>query len=117
MLAMPPLSWLFWGRAAFVCAALALAVASLTPSDYLPHHSAKDKVLHFVGYAVLAVFALQVIRNRSRQAGCMVILVVMGIALEFGQMFVPGRSFELWDMAANGCGVYAAFLTVRRFSS
>ena len=36
---------------------------------------------------------------------CFFLLAVTGVALEFGQTHVPGRSFELWDMVANGMGV------------
>jgi VanZ family protein len=31
--------------------------------------------------------------------------IVLGVALEFGQRLIPGRSFEVRDMFINGAGV------------
>lgn len=101
-----------WVRAArylLFAAVLTLVAGSLTPSDYLPASPLKDKALHFAGYAFVATLALFAIRHPSRQALGMLAIVSLGVALEFGQMFVAGRSFEVWDMAANSGGVLLAF--------
>jgi VanZ family protein len=100
-------------RCAFLMAVIMLSVGSLIPSDYLPVHPLRDKLLHFGGYAVVSGLAMFAIRSPARQVTCLLLLTVLGIALEFGQMLVPGRAFELWDMAANGCGVFVAFQASR----
>jgi VanZ family protein len=105
--------WLLIVRCAFLMAVILLAIGSLVPSKYLPEHPLRDKALHFAGYAVVSTLAMFAIRSPGRQVTCLLLLTVLGIALEFGQMLVPGRAFELWDMAANGCGVFLAFQASR----
>ncbi len=105
--------WLLAVRFLFVGAVAFLAVGSLTPSDYLPHYPMRDKVVHFCGYCLVSTLAMLAIRSPRRQVTCLLLLTVMGIGLEFGQLFVPGRAFEMADMAANGCGVFFAFQAIR----
>ena len=101
--------WLRATRYLLFAAILAIVAGSLAPSQSLPTPPFKDKVLHFGGYAAIATLALFAIRHPSRQVVGMLLITAMGVALEFGQMFVAGRSFEVWDMAANGGGVLLAF--------
>ncbi len=102
-------AWLVAGRLVLLGAIVMLAIGSLTPSHYLPQASVQDKILHFLGYAGVALLTMAVVRSPQRQLSCLVWLTALGVALEFAQLFVPGRAFELWDMAANGCGVFCAF--------
>jgi VanZ family protein len=64
-----------------------------------------DKVLHFGAY--LALSLLPVIGFRDRQKGIVVGLsmFLLGVVLEAGQHFAPGRAVELHDLIANGAGV------------
>ena len=64
-----------------------------------------DKVLHFCAY--LALSLLPVIGFRDRRRGLMVGLsmFLLGILMEAGQHFSPGRSVELGDVIANGAAV------------
>lgn len=68
-----------------------------------------DKVLHFGAYAVLGgllAFAAH------RSALPVWVAVLLGLAYgatdEIHQMFVPGRSPDVWDWAADAAGVAAA---------
>lgn len=106
-----PVKWLF--RLIFTLALVILAIGSLLPRDMVPPHPYSDKVLHFSGYAIVSALAMLSVRGFRRQCLCMLCLTVVGISLEFAQLLVPGRAFELWDMAANGCGVYFAFQVMR----
>lgn len=105
--------WLFFTRLVFLTAVGFLSLGSLMPKGYLPAHHLKDKVLHFAGYAVVSLLALIAIRSPQRQLVALMGLTLLGIALEFGQLFVPGRAFEIWDMVANACGVLVAFQAIR----
>jgi len=68
-----------------------------------------DKAQHFLAYAGLAF--LPALHERPRTLACIAPgLVALGILLECGQLFSPGRSFELGDMAADACGVIAGVL-------
>jgi VanZ family protein len=64
-----------------------------------------DKVMHFCAY--LALSLLPVIGFRDRRSGLRagLSMFVLGILLEAGQYFSPGRAVELGDVIANGAGV------------
>lgn len=64
-----------------------------------------DKALHFCGYLLVATLPNFALKRRSVALACALGLIPMGICLEFLQRLVPGRSFELVDMAANTAGV------------
>ena len=72
-----------------------------------------DKVQHFGAY--LALSFLPVIGFRDRRRGLMagLSMFLLGILMEAGQHFSPGRAVELGDVIANGagvsCGVLLAF--------
>jgi VanZ family protein len=63
------------------------------------------KVLHFCSYASLALIALVAVRRRSAAVLAALAMILLGVALEFGQKLVPGRSCEIRDMLINGAGV------------
>src|SRR2546428_12997 len=69
-----------------------------------------DKVLHFCAY--LALSSLPVIGFRDRRSGIAVGLsmFVLGVLLEAGQHFSPGRAVDLGDVIANGAGVSTGVL-------
>ena len=63
------------------------------------------KVLHFFAYASLALMALVAIRRRPAAVLTALAMILLGVALEFGQKLSPGRSCEIRDMFINGAGV------------
>src|ERR1035438_1020528 len=64
-----------------------------------------QKVLHFCGYTWLALLAFLTIKRRSLAVILALSMILLGVALEFGQKLVPGRAFEVRDMFINGFGV------------
>ena len=64
-----------------------------------------DKLQHFSAY--LALSALPLLAFRERRTGILVgvSMFLLGLLLEGGQHFSPGRAVELGDVVANGCGV------------
>jgi VanZ family protein len=64
-----------------------------------------DKVQHFGAYLVLSF--LPVIGFRDRRRGLMagISMFLLGILMEAGQHYSPGRAVELGDVVANGAGV------------
>ena len=64
-----------------------------------------DKVMHFCAY--LALSFLPVIGCQDRRRGLLAGLstFLLGILMEAGQHFSPGRAVELGDVLANGAGV------------
>ncbi|MGM0983085.1 MAG: VanZ family protein [Pseudomonadota bacterium] len=100
-----------WRRrwAALAClAALVVAWGSLTPSSELPEALPWDKASHFIGYAGLA--GLVGLAGVYLPLAFLTVLL-LGIAIEFAQLLVPGRSGGDWaDILANGLGACAAVL-------
>ena len=64
-----------------------------------------DKLQHFGAY--LALSFLPVIGFRDRRRGLMagLSMFLLGVLMEAGQHFSPGRAVELGDVLANGAGV------------
>ena len=69
-----------------------------------------DKLDHAVVYAILGGLCFLAIRrtwplSRVRLVGLAALLAVLyGLSDEFHQLFVPGRSAELYDALADGVG-------------
>ncbi len=64
-----------------------------------------DKVQHFCAY--LALSALPVIGFREQRRGIIagLAMFILGVLMEAGQHFSPGRAVELGDVISNGAGV------------
>ncbi len=64
-----------------------------------------DKVMHFGAY--LALSLLPVIGFKDRRRGLMsgISMFLLGVLMEAGQHFSPGRAVEFGDVVANGAGV------------
>ena len=85
-----------------VLGALAIALGSLTPGSQMPSNLPWDKANHFVGYGGLAgLIGLAGVRLPQG----FLIAVLYGIAIEYAQIPVPGRSGGDWaDILANSLG-------------
>ncbi len=99
-----------------VLGALVIALGSLTPGSQMPSNLPWDKANHFVGYAGLAgLIGLAGVRL-SR---AFLMAVLFGIAIEYAQIPVPGRSGgDGWDILANSLGAATAVFLLhgaRRF--
>lgn len=96
-----------WAVSAVLCAAL-IALGSLTPGSEMPATLPWDKFNHFVGYAGLAglvgLGGLSLWRT-------LIAVVLYGIAIEYLQIVVPGRTGGDWmDIFANTLGALTAVL-------
>lgn len=98
------LRWL-WGVTVLVVVIGSLLPASAAPLRMLNQLHANDKVLHFLAYSALALLpALH--ENWRKMALLAPLMILTGVLLEFGQLYSPGRAFEVADMVANACGVF-----------
>jgi len=75
-----------------------------TPIQALDRLHINDKVEHAMAYAALALLPV-LHEQRRRQIVLILIVAAMGILLEFGQLYSPGRSFDTRDMLADIVGV------------
>jgi VanZ family protein len=64
-----------------------------------------DKVQHFCAYFALSLLPVVGFRDRRRGLMAGLSMFLLGILMEAGQHFSPGRAVELGDVVANGAGV------------
>jgi VanZ family protein len=64
-----------------------------------------DKVMHFCAYLALSLLPVIGFRDRRRGIVAGLSMFLVGILMEAGQHFSPGRAVELGDVLANGAGV------------
>jgi VanZ family protein len=69
-----------------------------------------DKVLHFSAYVALSLLPVIGCRNRRRGLIAGLSMFILGLLLEDGQHFSPGRAVEFGDVIANGAGVSCGVL-------
>jgi VanZ family protein len=103
------------GRAFWILAAVwAVTIFGLSsiPGRSLPDVAALkyDKVIHATVYAILGGLFFAALRRSSSLSTARVVAVAAlcalayGLTDEFHQIFVPGRSAELYDALADGIG-------------
>ena len=91
-----------------------------SPSPYfapLPY----DKLIHFLEYALLGFFLIRAMRITFSHhnlavlsVAAVVIAGIYGASDEFHQGFVPGRSPDMLDWAADSLGAAAAVLIISK---
>ncbi len=99
-------------RIVWIVSILLVVSGSLLPANSAPIRvvgllPVSLKVLHFCGYAWLALVSLFTVTRRSTGVWIALAMILLGVAMEFGQRLIPGRAFALRDMAINGAGVLA----------
>ena len=94
---------------------LAILVATLTPGEQIPETPdviGFDKLVHFSLFLIL-VFLWNRASMKSQTeklnknkiiTNYLVFGIGIAILVEYLQRFIPGRSFDLWDMVANILG-------------
>jgi VanZ family protein len=103
-------------RAVWLLTVACVVTGSLVPSTSAPIRffdelRVSDKALHFGAY--LTMMVLPAVHER-RLVTVLVALgtIAMGVLLEYGQLFVPGRTWDVRDMAANTAGVLCGLIFV-----
>lgn len=91
---------------------------SSRPTLPAPDVANLDKAAHFGAYAVLGgLLAFAAHRSRLPVGFAIVLGVLYGASDEVHQMFVPGRSPDVLDWAADAAGVVAACLLYNHWRS
>lgn len=114
----PPVAW-----------AILIFLASSIPQHAFPQYRifSQDKLIHMGVFAVLSFLVYRAFRLKRRSAPIstavwvtLVICAVYGALDEFHQLYVPGRSCDVYDLIADvlGAGLVlaVAFLWERRRS-
>ena len=87
----------------------AIAVLLLMPLPFALL-SRTDLLGHFLLFGVMTFLIIAFARSRSQVIALSFLTIVYGIALEFAQAHVPGRTFDIADAIANGIGGIAGCL-------
>ena len=95
---------------------VAAFVATHTPADRLPHAAVSAKVLHFVGYFIIASLLMLTLagakfRPAKRSLIALCTMILYGAFDEMTQTFV-GRTASVGDWMADSLGAAAAVLVV-----
>lgn len=69
-----------------------------------------DKVQHFCAYLTLSALPAIGLEDRRKGIWAALSMFLLGVLLEGGQHFSPGRVVELGDVIANGLGVAGGLL-------
>jgi VanZ family protein len=70
----------------------------------------QDKVFHTFAYFVLMTWFAQIYHHRFQRNLIAIMLVVLGVMLEYLQSFDSNRFYEFADMLANSTGVVLGLL-------
>jgi VanZ family protein len=106
---LPQLTW----RVSFAAYFVLLSWQLLTPTTIVSAGS-WDKLIHFLGFFVLAGLALLSAWNTSTNK-LLMMLIVYAALTEVLQYFIPGRGFSVLDWVADSLGILAALKLSRYF--
>jgi VanZ family protein len=96
----------------FALYVLAVILVSLLPSGGVsPWHV--DNIGHFLAYTGMAVLACLTFNSGIARVSALFFAIALGVALEWGQSFVPGRDMSLLDGVANSLGVLSGTVLFR----
>jgi hypothetical protein len=107
----------------FVVAIIAVADSGIARPffDWINRHMGGDKVGHFILLGGLAFTFNRALGGRCARMGPLFIQVgglLIGLAItceEFSQIWIPGRTFDWGDLAANYAGIACADWLGRRW--
>lgn len=106
---------LFTTRARIGCCLLwclswpVLAVLLLTPLPF-SFVSRTDLLGHFLLFAAMTIAIITFTRTKAQIIALSALTIAYGVALEFGQAYVPNRTFDAADALANIVGGIAGSL-------
>lgn len=96
-----------WGMCLFgvICGSLASGNELSSLEKVLPFLG-YDKLLHYGAYAGLAFLSVLAFERR-RGLALALSMILLGVVLELGQHFSPGRTPDVADATANSLGVFS----------
>lgn len=90
---------------------IAVFYLSLTPHPpEIATFEYADKLKHFTAYFCLMAWFSQLYRPMMTRLAYLTGFIFMGVFIEYLQSLTQTRSFEVYDMLANSCGVAGAFI-------
>ena len=93
--------FIIWVVSIFLISFLSLISSIETPIDF----SHSDLLYHMISYIWLSILPFFSFTKIKTVVICSLLMIMLGISLEFGQGFIPGRFSSVYDMVANTIGV------------
>lgn len=107
-----PRLWLVLWLAGMAIGAYLSLRAGIMHEPVIPH---LDKLIHALGYGILAVLACGLFAPGKPRSLAVLWLLVFGGLIELAQgAWAVNRQADPWDLLANSCGIMAAVLLFRR---
>ena len=110
-----------WLPVIFYCL-LIFIQSSYPATDSLPTFPYADKLAHAAGYSLLGFLFYRAYRTTGIQTQAVLLLVLSafsaalyGVSDEIHQYFVPSRTADIADMAANAVGSFVGAVVARTF--
>jgi VanZ family protein len=111
----PAWAWLFFLQLFLVAGASVAATLHRLPLPQLSQHGF-DKLGHLLAFGLLSFLAVGFF-GAARWRPVVYTLALASALEEFSQRFLPGRTLDGWDLAANFTGIgLCAFAAVALFS-
>ncbi|MEW6143618.1 MAG: VanZ family protein [Thermodesulfobacteriota bacterium] len=83
---------------------------SLIPGPGIGGGQYLDKIAHAIFYSVMGVLAYIAFETVWKRIIIFIFIFLLGISLEFFQIYVPGRGASVYDVLANTSGLILSFL-------
>lgn len=109
-------------QAPFLLACVSIfALSSFSFATEVPLPAWYDKVLHAIVFGILAVLAYRAFLHQSSvralaahpAAMAIIFATIYGALDEYHQSFVPGRTMDAWDVAADVLGAIVATMIIK----
>lgn len=102
----------------FIVCLLAVTLLSILPDDAergyeMPHLTESGFFMHVLAYLFTALLGLLAFRSKQRLA---IFLISYSTALEWLQKYLPYRTFNFRDIAANLTGIFLLYAMSTLFS-
>ncbi len=97
---------------AFYVCIVAIEYLATTTLEIKPIQNSWDKANHFIAFFTLYV-TLSFAYPKLEIVTKVLILLAFGIQIEYVQYFLPNREFSLFDIFADGVGIFMGMMVAR----
>jgi len=93
----------------FIVYILLVITISLIPTAIGGSGLYSDKLAHFLAYGGMGFLAYMSVDSVKKRFYLFLLIISLGVVLEFFQFFIPGRSASFLDVIANTIGVVSGY--------
>jgi hypothetical protein len=93
----------------FIAYALLVMTFSLIPTAIGGSVMYSDKLAHFIAYGGMGFLAYISVASVNKRVYLFLLVISLGVVLEFFQLYIPGRSASFVDIMANTLGVIVGY--------